>query len=322
MRSDIRPYEPVNTFFALRSADLRKARDERRYLAVSLSDKTGQINGYIWDNPEEIADRLREETYVHVEGLAKPYNGTLIVSIEHIRPAQDEEISIDDFLEVVPGGIDLWTEKLHNHIELIRDSNCRLLVQSFLADFRFFEELKISPAGLTVHHNYVGGLLEHTVNTMSHALHVSEEYHGLLDGDLLLTGSFLHDIGKMRELAGEVTRRYTTEGKLLGHISMGLLMVEGNIQLIKGFPSDLGMLIKHMILSHHGSLEFGSPVRPATPEALALHLIENMDAKMNHFYCALRDSTQDKAWSTYDKFLSTEIYTLKFKKEISILQEA
>jgi 3'-5' exoribonuclease len=322
MKSDLRPLEPVDTIFAIGSSDLRKARDERYYLALSLSDRTGKINGYIWDNPKEVADLLRGKTYAHVQGLGKMHNSILILSIEQIRPAGDVEIDINDFLEVVPGGIDLWVERLHDHINIIRDTNCRALVQSFLDNCKFFEELKVSPAGLTVHHNYAGGLLEHSVNTMSHALHVCDKYPALIDRNLLLTGSFLHDIGKLREISGEVIRRYTTEGKLFGHISIGFLMVEEKIRLIKNFPSDLGMLIGHMILSHHGSLEFGSPIRPASPEALALHLIENMDAKMNHFYCALKNSQQDDEWSTYDKFLNSEICMLKYKKQVSVLQEA
>jgi len=321
MRSDLRAYEPVDTYFAVGSADLRRARDERMYLAVSLSDKTGKVNGYMWDNPEDFVDILRGNTYVHVQGLAKMHNGVLILSIEQIRPVRDEEIDINDFLEVVPGGIDLWIGRLHDHIDLIRDANCRVLVKSFLDDCRFIENFKISSAGLTVHHNYVGGLLEHSVNTMSHSLHACDKYPALIDRDLLLTGSFLHDIGKLKEISGEVTRKYTTVGKLFGHVSIGFLMMNERIRLIKNFPPDLGMLLGHMILSHHGSLEFGSPVRPASPEALALHLIENMDAKMNRFYCALKNSQQDDEWSSYDKFLNTEICMLKYKKQAAVLQE-
>lgn len=316
MKSDLKAYETVNTFFALSSSGLRKARDQRSYLALNLTDKSGQINGYVWDNPEEAADNLRGAMYVYVQGMAKTHNGTLIISIEYIRPAGEEEIDVNDFLEVVPGGVDLWMDRLHDHIELIKDVNCKSIVHAFLADCRFFEDFKMSPAGMTVHHNYVGGLLEHTVNTMSHAVHMSGKYPALLDRDLLLTGSFLHDIGKLREMTGGTVTRYTTEGKLLGHILMGLLMMEEKLCPMKGFPAELGLLLKHMILSHHGSLEFGSPVRPATPEALALHHIENLDAKMNHLYCYLKDSPPDNTWSTYDKFLSTEICRMKFKKEI------
>lgn len=163
--------------------------------------------------------------YVYVQGIAKTHNSALIISIEYIRPAAEEEIDVNDFLEVVPGGVDIWMDRLHDHIELIKDVNCRALVCAFL--------------------------------------------------------------------------------------------MEEKICLIKGFPAELGLLLKHMIFSHHGSLEFGSPVRPATPEALALHHIENLDAKMNHLYCFFKDSSpDDNIWSNYDKFLSTEICRMRFKKEL------
>ncbi|MDA8085392.1 MAG: HD domain-containing protein [Nitrospiraceae bacterium] len=319
MKSDLRAYEPVDTFFALKSADLRRARDDRRYLALSLADKSGQINGYLWEEPEDAADRLRGTTYVRVSGLTKVYNGSLMLAIERIRVAGDDEVDVKDFIETVPGGIDLWMERLLGHVELIEDRNCLALVRAFLADQLITDKLKISPAGLSIHHNYAGGLLEHTTNTMSHALYISGKYPALLDKDLMLTGSFLHDMGKIKEISAGAAGGYTTEGKLLGHISLGFAMAEGKIDIIKGFPTDLGLLIKHMILSHHGSLEFGSPVRPKTPEALALHFIENTDAKMNHFYCFLRDVPQDAVWSNFDKSLNTEICMMRFRKETNEL---
>ena len=315
MKSDLRAYEPVDTFFALKGADLRRARDDRRYLALSLADKSGLINGYLWEDPEDAADCLRGLTYVHVRGMAKMHNGNLILAIERVRPAESDEIDVKDFVETVPGGIDLWMERLLGHVQFIEDRNCLALVRAFLADQLIIDKLKISPAGLSIHHNYAGGLLEHTTNTMSHALYISGKYPALLDKDLLLTGSFLHDMGKIKEISSGAAGGYTTEGKLLGHISLGFAMAEEKIDLIKEFPIDLGLLIKHMILSHHGSLEFGSPVRPKTPEALALHFIENTDAKMNHFYCFLRDFPQDAVWSNFDKSLDTELCMLRFRKE-------
>lgn len=315
MKADLKAHDRIDTFFAVRSSDLRKARDGRNYLAMNLADRSGQISGYVWDNPEEAADHLRDAMYVYVQGMAKTHNSGLIMSIEYIRPAAEEEIDVNDFLDVVPGGVDIWMDRLHDHIGLIKDANCRALVCAFLDDHNFLEDFKISPAGMIIHHSYVGGLLEHTVNTMSHAVHMSEKYPALLDRDMLLTGAFLHDIGKLKEMTRGIVTRYTTEGKLLGHILMGLLMMEEKICLMKEFPAELGLLLKHMIFSHHGNMEFGSPVRPATPEALALHHIENLDAKMNHLYCFLKDSP-DNIWSNYDKFLSTEICRMRFKKEL------
>ncbi len=315
LKSDLKASDRVDTFFALGSAELRNAKNQKVYLTVTLSDKTGQINGYVWNNPEETKARLNGITYVHVKGTAKGYNGTLNIQIESVKPAADKEIDVNDFLQVVPGGIELWEERLYDHIGLVRDSNCDTLICSFISDVQFFESFKLSPAGLTVHHNYTGGLLEHSVNTMSHAVHMVEHYPGLLDRDLLLTGSLLHDIGKVRAITGSITRAYTTEGKLMGHIAIGLIMLEEKLRDIKELPAETGLLLKHMILAHHGSLEFGSPVKPATPEALALHHIENTDAKMNHLHGLLKDSDPEQAWSSYDKYFATEMYQRKPLKE-------
>lgn len=325
MRTDLKPLMPISTFFALGSAELRKARDERYYLTLGLSDKSGIVNGYVWDNPQDIAERLSGVTLVFVKGTAKMHRDCLIISIDYIRPAGYEEIDIHDFFEVVPGGVDLWMERLQENIKLIKDMNCRTLVQAFLADPVFYEDFKMSPAGLDVHHNYIGGLSEHTVTVMAHALHMSDKYLALVDRDLLLTGAFLHDIGKLREISGGMTMGYTTEGKLVGHITMGILMLQEKLLPMRGFPAELRILLQHMVLSHHGSLEFGSPVKPATPEAIALHHIENTDDQMNHLYCLFKDSPPENLWSAHDKVLNTEICRMKFRKELCVgaqLQES
>jgi len=315
MKTELKASDKVDTFFALGSVELRNAKNQKVYLTVILSDKSGQISGYVWNNPEETAARLSGAGYVHVKGTAKTYNGALNIQIDFIKPAADDEIDVADFRQVVPGGIELWEQRLYDHIGLVRDSNCDTLLCSFISDVQFFEAFKLSPAGLMVHHIYTGGLLEHSVNTMSHAVHMAEHYPGLLDRDLLLTGSLLHDIGKVRAITGNITKAYTTEGKLMGHISIGLIMLEEKLRQIKEFPAETGLMLKHMILSHHGSLEFGSPVKPATPEAVALHHIENTDAKMNHLYGLFRDSDPEREWSSYDKYFATEIYQRKPLKE-------
>jgi 3'-5' exoribonuclease len=317
MKSDLNPNEQVKTFFALESAEIRKTRDQRFFLVLTLSDKSGQLKGYIWNEPEEKAEDLRGVSYVYVEGKTKMYNGALILTIEEIRVTREEDIVMADFLEVVPGGVDLWMNSLREKIETIEDMNCRLLLDLLFSDQKFLEDFKIAPAAMTVHHNYVGGLMEHSVNTMAHAAYMSDKYPALLDRDLLLTGSLLHDIGKTRELTSGIIRSYTTEGRLLGHIPLGIMILDEKLHLMKRFPEDLGLLLRHMILSHHGSLEFGSPVRPATPEALALHHIENTDAKLNHLFCHLKNSDPERVWSSYDKYLASEIYQRKPKKEIA-----
>jgi 3'-5' exoribonuclease len=314
MKKDIRPNERITTFFALESMEIRMSKAQQNFLALDLYDKTGRIKGYLWNDPVITAATLSEKSFVKVRGIAKMINSALIIEVERIRKAEKHEIDMQDFLEVVSGGIDLWQGKLLDSMKLVRDVNCRELIDSFLGDEGFLEQFITSPGGVSVHHNYVGGLLEHTVNTIMQAALTADRNPALLDKDMLLTGSFLHDIGKTREIYWEIAREYTTEGKLLGHIGIGLLMLEEKLSKFKGFPNDLSMLLKHMILSHHGDLEYGSPVRPATPEAVVLHLIENTDAKINHLYCHLGNSNPDKQWSHFDRFLNIEIYQKKFSK--------
>lgn len=174
-----------------------------------------------------------------------------------------------------------------------------------------------SPGGISIHHNYIGGLLEHTVGIMAQATLYADMHPALLDKDLLLTGAFLHDIGKTREIYWEIARERTTEGKLLGHIAIGLSLLEEKLRNLKSFPADLALLLKHLILSHHGTLEWGSPVRPSPAEAIVLHLLDNLDAKVNHLYCHLGISDPEAEWSPYDKVLNTEIYQKKFQKQIN-----
>lgn len=314
MKKDIKANECLTTFFALETMELRRSKAQKNFLALDLYDKTGRVKGYIWNEPVIAAATLSEKSFVKVRGIAKMVNGSMIIEVERIRKAEKHEIDMSDFLEVVSGGVDLWHSKLLDLVKSVRDVNCKRLIDSFLKDEGFMELFLTSPGGISVHHNYVGGLLEHTVNIMIQAALTADRNPGLLDKDLLLTGAFLHDIGKTKEIYWEIAKEYTTEGRLLGHIGIGLLMLKEKLSGIKDFPQDISMLLKHMILSHHGELEYGSPVRPATPEALALHLIDNNDAKINHLYCHLGNSDPDKQWSYFDKILNTEIYQKKFDK--------
>jgi 3'-5' exoribonuclease len=314
MRKDIRPNSSVTTFFALESIHLATSRDQRHFLVLSLYDKTGRIKGYIWNEPEETATRIREKSFVKVKGIARTANDSLALNIDRIRMAEKHEIDIRDFLEVVSGGIGLWQRKLFELVSLIKNGYCRQLINEFLKDSGFMEQFSTSPAGIWIHHNYIGGLLEHTVNIMTNAASMADCNPALVDKDLMLTGSFLHDIGKTREIYWEIGREYTTEGRLLGHISIGVSLLEDKISKLRDFSDEIAVFLKHMILSHHGQLEYGSPVKPATPEAIALHLLDSLDARINHLYCHLGNSNPDAVWSHFDKYLNTEIYQRKLNK--------
>ncbi len=320
MKKDIEPNKRVTTFFALESMCLRRSKTQNNYLILDLYDRSGRIKGYLWSDPTEMAASLREKSYVKVQGISKVVNASIVLHIERIRTVDKGEVDIRDFLDVVPGGIDHWQKKLVSAIESVKDINCGRLVYSFLEDEKFLELFITSPGGLSVHHNYIGGLLEHTVSTMEQALSAADRHEGLLDRDLLSTAAFIHDIGKTREIYWEIGREYTTEGKLLGHITIGLIMLNEKLSRLDGFPDQLALLLKHMLLSHHGSLEYGSPVVPAPPEAVALNLIENTDAKLNHLYCHLGNSNSEDDWSHFDKVLSTQIYQRRVKSDQKALK--
>lgn len=253
MKKDIKANEVITSFFALESMHLRRSRNHQNFLAADLYDRSGKIKGYLWNDPIEMAASLREKSFVKVRGITKIVNDSIVIDIERIRNADKSEIDIRDFLEVVPGGMDYWHKRLVAIVESITDANCRKLIASFLEDDAFLEQFITAPGGVSIHHNYVGGLIEHTVNTMEQAALTASRYQGLIDKDLLMTASFIHDIGKTREIYWEISKEYTTEGKLLGHISIGLTMLEEKFSKIPGFPSDLRLLLKHMLLSHIGN---------------------------------------------------------------------
>jgi 3'-5' exoribonuclease len=316
MKKDIRPNQEVTTFFALEFMQLRKSSTRKHFLLLHLYDKTGRINGYLWNDPIEMAALLQAKSFVKVRGVTSMLNDSLIINVEKIRTAEKEEIDITDFLEVTPGGISVWHERLLKSVETIQDAHCRKLIASFISDSGFLELFITSPGGLSVHHNYVGGLLEHTVCTMELVCAFADRHPAIVNRDILMTGAFLHDTGKTREIYWEIAREYTTEGKLLGHITLGIMMLEEKLRGLKDFPSELANRLRHMIVSHHGNLEHGSPIRPATPEALVLHLVEATDAKINHLYCHMGNSDPDRDWSYYDRILETEIYQKKYSENI------
>lgn len=302
---------------------MKISKDQKQFLSLKLSDRTGTINGYIWDNASDVADLLHEKSYVKVKGVSTVVNSSLFIKIAKIRPANSDEIDIEDFLEVVPGGIELWHEKLLNVSYLVEDINCRMLIDSFLYDDIFMQSFLNAIGGTKIHHNYIGGLLQHTISTMELASHFASDNSGPVNKDLLITGAFLHDIGKTKEMRWEPVMEYTDEGRLIGHITLGILMFKEKVAEIQDFPKELEMLLLHLMLSHHGKREYGSPVVPATPEAIMLNLIDGADARLNHIYCHMESCDPNSSWSSYDKYLHTAIYQKKFLSvDAEMLSEA
>jgi 3'-5' exoribonuclease len=269
-----------DAFFLVLAKQQRTTKTNKPYLNVILGDKTGQLEARIWDPADpRIAKDFEKGAIVKVRGCCSKFEDRLQVKIDHLRIAQDGEVEKSDLLPATGYDVnDLWRQ-LANFVEDMSNPNLKALIKTILADPSIAAAYREAPAARQLHHAWLGGLLEHVVSLLRLGDRVAGHYP-LLDRDLLLTGVILHDIGKIHELSWDIGFDYTIEGTLLGHIQMGVDMVEKAIATLPDFPPRLRTLVLHVILSHHGKLEFGSPKLPMIPEALALNFIDDFDAKM------------------------------------------
>lgn len=278
------------------------------YLSVKLADKTGEIDGKLWDNAEEVAGRFAREDFVRVKGMAATYQGTLQVKMKTLEKVDDGRVDLSNFLEASPRDPGEMVKELGAVASGIGNAYLRRLLQAFLADLEFMEAFKRAPAAKTLHHNTIGGLLEHVVELIALCRDVANHFPGV-DRDLLSVGAFLHDIGKVRELSVRKSIEYTDEGRLLGHISLGYEMLTDKIRSIPGFPAEAAMLLKHIMLSHHGEYEFGSPKRPKIQEAIVINYMDDLAAKINNFQMTLKkESVGQGDWTAYSKMHGRYLY--------------
>ena len=281
--SDLAGFDETRIFdgyFLLLSKQTRSTKSNKPYLNLILGDKTGQLEGRVWDpNDARISRDVNKGDLVKARGCVSRFDDRLQMKVEQLRKATASEADKNDMLPATTYNVDeLWRE-LTGFIESFTDPNLKLLLTTLLQDPAIAEAYREAPAARQLHHAWLGGLLEHVVSLLRLADRVAPNYP-VLHRDLLLTGVILHDIGKVRELAWDVSFEYTVEGTLLGHIQMGVELVERTIDGLPEFPPRLRTLIVHMILSHHGKLEFGSPKLPMIPEALVLNFVDDLDAKM------------------------------------------
>jgi 3'-5' exoribonuclease len=269
-----------DSFFLVLGRQQRMTKQNKPYLHLMLGDRTGQIEGRVWDlaDPRIAKDFERGDT-VKIRGCVARFDDRCQIKVEQLRKAQAGEVEKADLLPSTAHDVaELWN-RLEATVESIANPDLKRLLHALLTDPAIAQSYREAPAARQLHHAWLGGLLEHVVSLLELAERVASQYP-LLDRDLLITGVILHDIGKIRELSWEAGFDYTVEGVLLGHIQMGVGMVEKAIAALPGFPDRLRTLVLHMILSHHGKLEFGSPKLPMIPEALALNFIDDLDAKM------------------------------------------
>jgi 3'-5' exoribonuclease len=267
-------------FFLVLLKQQRTTKSNKPYLNLILGDKTGQLEGRVWEPGDpRIARDFDRGDIVKARGSASRFDDRLQMKIDQLRLAQPNEVDKSDMLPSTTCDVaELWSQLL-GFVDSLANPDLKLLLATMLANPAIAQAYREAPAAKQLHHAWLGGLLEHVVSLCTLADRVLPSYP-LLDRDLLLAGVVLHDIGKVRELSWDIGFEYTIEGTLLGHIQMGIELVEKTIDTLPNFPPKLKTLVLHMILSHHGKLEFGSPKLPMIPEALALNFLDDLDAKM------------------------------------------
>ncbi len=277
--ADIKERDLVEAPFLVADKVLVTAKTGTRYIKVRLRDRTGEIEGRIWEEVEERDSLFERGDFVMVKAEAVQYQGRLQLNVLELRVCSEEEIAIEDFIPPPRRDPREMLQELKELASEIGDPYLRRLVMAFLRDEDFLEDFLRAPASKALHHARLGGLLEHTLSVAKLVEKLRGHYEGV-DWDLLMAGAILHDVGKVRELKGGPAFEYTSKGRLLGHIVLGVEMVSKKIEAIEGFPEERAMLLKHLIISHHGRHEWGSPKRPKTVEAELLHHLDDLDAKV------------------------------------------
>lgn len=305
--------ESVDEVFLVSDKQLRTNRNGNLYLAMRLSDKSGSLNGMMWNATDRIADSFENGDYARINGTTQLYNGMMQMIVTRVEPVDPEKVIDADFVTLSSTDVDKLASELAAMLRAIKNYHLRNLAESCLMDETFMGKFTSAPAGIKNHHAYRGGLLEHVLSLMKLATVVAPNYEGL-DGDLLLMGAFLHDIGKMDELTYERDLAYSDEGQLIGHIVMAVSMLEAKIHETEklageAFPTELSLRLKHMIVSHHGQYEYGSPKLPMTLEAIALHFLDNLDSKIYTVKQLITDDANaTSTWTPYQPALGRKFY--------------
>ncbi len=309
---DVTTGKRVNGLFLVKEKKLLQGRTGRPYVMIRLADKTGEVEARIWDRVEELEERFQVGDLISVSGDASEYQGSLQVKIQEVEnrgPLLEEGLEefIPDYLSHREASEKRMGE-LRKLVMEIGDEELRTLVLEFLDDPELRNRWLILPAAKRLHHARLGGLLEHTLSVVKLAILACDHYPGL-DKDMLVAGAALHDIGKLHELKEPWKPDYTTEGRLLGHLIIGLEMLDRALKKHPRVPPLKALILKHMLASHHGELEFGSPKRPKVLEALILYMLDDLDAKVDGFVSHLRsDVVSREGWTGYHPILERHIF--------------
>ena len=309
---DLAADQVITGFFLVQEKEVRNTNTGKPYLRMELGDRSGSVEARMWEQFEACAKTVNRDDFVKVHARVEIYRNKPQLSLQQFRQAKPEEIDLADFLAHTPFDVEEMYRQLLSDAEGIKNRWLQKLVLKILRNPEIEARYKRAPAAKVMHHAYLGGLLEHVVGLCGLAKLVALHYPEL-DVDLLLTAAMLHDVGKLDELCYERSVSYTTEGQLLGHIVMELETVAKAMEEIDGFPAKLKAVVQHILISHHGQYEFGSPKLPMIREALVFHYLDDMDSKVAAVRSAMTIESGEEQWSAYSgalgrKFLRLERY--------------
>jgi 3'-5' exoribonuclease len=306
--NELRKGQTLESIFLVKDKILAKTKAGIPYLSLKLADRTGEAEGRIWDNALDFLPLFEKDDFIKVRGEVDEFQGILQLRITKVRKCEDREIQLGDYLPQTSQDIEKMLGELRKIASQVRQPFLSRLLEAFFNDEALMKKFKTAPAAKAVHHVFLGGLLEHTLSVVQLVLLVGPRYKGI-DQDLLLTGAIFHDLGKVSELSFDRAFDYTDPGRLLGHIILTVEMIDEKVRTIPDFPENLILALKHLILSHHGEYEFGSPKLPMTLEALLLHHIDDLDAKMNAVMAWIeKEKDTPSRWTSYHKLFDRFIY--------------
>ncbi|MBO7725618.1 MAG: HD domain-containing protein [Thermoguttaceae bacterium] len=307
----------VSEVYQITERTLRTNKHGELYLQFVLTDRTGSIDARLWNAESNILSKFENGSFVSVDGVVQRFQGTLQLIAKSLTPVAAEKLDLADFARGGVVDISRLTARVKELLAELKNPNLRNLADCFVTDEAFMQAFCNRPAGIKIHHATIGGLLEHTLKMMEMAKCIGQIYSDLLDPDLLLMGAFLHDIGKIDELSSNSGFSYTDLGQMLGHPHLGAARLREKIAETEkltstAFDPELAMLLTHLIISHHGTLENGSAKVPMTLEAIALYYIDSLDAKLAEFHRNLcEDVNSDSHWTNYIPGLDRKLYKNK-----------
>ncbi len=319
--TDLNSEQSITTFFLVHEKEIRNTREGKAYLRLELGDRSGTIEARMWDQFELAAKDISRDDFVKVNARVEIYRNKPQLSLQQLRLAKPEEVDLADFLPQTKENVEKLYAQLLEYAGSIANPWLKKLVTGIISDPVIAAKYKRAPAAKVMHHAYLGGLLEHVIGLCGLAKQIAAHYPEL-DADLLLTAAMLHDVGKLEELCFERAIGYTVEGQLLGHIVMELETVSKAMDAIEGFPANLKTVVQHMLISHHGQYEFGSPKLPMIREAMAFHYMDDLDSKLAAVRAALAVDTGEPEWSAYSGALGRKFLRLdQFLKPTNVKPE-